>query len=98
MKFTFLRIYLVIALFSTCIAQTGTVLSELPEFENYLKEEVASQRAAGIEILINHKGENVWHKAFGYNSLQDNRILKKNSIYYIPVSYTHLTLPTTSKV
>ena len=83
MKFTFLRIYLVIALFSTCIAQTGTVLSELPEFENYLKEEVASQRAAGIEILINHKGENVWHKAFGYNSLQDNRILKKNSIYYI---------------
>jgi len=83
MKLTFLRIYLVIALFSTCIAQTGTVLSELPEFENYLKEEVASQRAAGIEILINHKGENVWHKAFGYNSLQDNRILKKNSIYYI---------------
>tara|TARA_B100000900_G_scaffold238322_1_gene202439 strand:- start:1066 stop:2280 length:1215 start_codon:yes stop_codon:yes gene_type:complete len=83
MKLTFLRIYLVIALLSTCIAQTGTVLSELPEFENYLKEEVASQRAAGIEILINHKGENVWHKAFGYNSLQDNRILKKNSIYYI---------------
>ena len=83
MKLTFLRIYLVIPLFSTCIAQTGTVLSELPEFENYLKEEVVSQRAAGIEILINHKGENVWHKAFGYNSLQDNRILKKNSIYYI---------------
>ena len=83
MKLTFLRIYLVIALLSTCIAQTGTVLSELPEFENYLKEEVVSQRAAGIEILINHKGENVWHKAFGYNSLQDNRILKKNSIYYI---------------
>ena len=75
--------YLIFTFCSICIAQTKTDLSQLQDFQTYLKEEVDSQRAAGIEVLINHKGENIWHKAFGYNSLQDNRILNKNSIYYI---------------
>lgn len=60
-----------------------TNFPQLQDFETYLKEEVKSLKAAGIEILINHKGENIWHKAFGYNSLENNSLLKKNSIYYI---------------
>ena len=60
-----------------------TNFPQLQDFETYLKEEVKSLKAAGIEILINHKGENSWHKAFGYNSLENNSLLKKNSIYYI---------------
>ena len=60
-----------------------TNFPQLQDFETYLKEEIKSLKAAGIEILINHKGENIWHKAFGYNSLENNSLLKKNSIYYI---------------
>ncbi len=75
--------YLLFTFCSICIAQTDSDLYQLQDFETYLKEEIVSQRAAGIEVLINHKGKNIWHKAFGYNSLKDNRILKKNSIYYI---------------
>lgn len=75
--------YLIFSFCSICIAQSNVDLSQLKDFETYLKEEVDSSRAAGIEVLINHKGENVWHKAFGFNSLQENRPLKKNSIYYI---------------
>ena len=60
-----------------------TNFPQLQDFETYLKEEVKSLKAAGIEILINHKGENIWHKAFGYSSLENNSLLKKNSIYYI---------------
>ena len=46
-------------------------------------EEVDNSKAAGVEVLIHHKGETVWHKALGFSSLQDNRLLEKNSIYYI---------------
>lgn len=60
-----------------------TNFHQLQDFETYLKEEVKSLKAAGIEILINHKGKNIWHKAFGYSSLENNSLLKKNSIYYI---------------
>lgn len=66
-----------------CIAQSSLELSKLKDFEVYLKEEINNSKAAGIEILINHKGENVWHKSFGFSSLKDNRTLEKNSIYYI---------------
>lgn len=70
--------------FSTiCLAQSGLELSKLEDFEAYLKEEIKTSKAAGIEVLINHKGQNVWHKSFGFSSLKDNRPLEKNSIYYI---------------
>ena len=82
-SFIYFGIYLMFIFCSICIAQTNIDLSQLQDFETYLKEEIDSQKAAGIEVLINHKGENIWHKAFGYNSLQDNRLLEKNSIYYI---------------
>ena len=45
--------YLIFTFCSICIAQTKTDLSQLQDFETYLKEEVDSQRAAGIEVLIN---------------------------------------------
>ena len=48
--------YLLFTFCSICIAQTDTDLYELQDFETYLKEEIVSQRAAGIEVLINHKG------------------------------------------
>ena len=82
-SFIYFGTYLMFIFCSICIAQTNIDLSQLQDFETYLKEEIDSQKAAGIEVLINHKGENIWHKAFGYNSLQDNRLLEKNSIYYI---------------
>ena len=66
-----------------CLAQSGLELSKLEDFEAYLKEEIKTSKAAGIEVLINHKGQNVWHKSFGFSSLKDNRPLEKNSIYYI---------------
>tara|TARA_B100000035_G_scaffold314831_1_gene332573 strand:+ start:2001 stop:3218 length:1218 start_codon:yes stop_codon:yes gene_type:complete len=66
-----------------CFAQSGLELSKLEDFEAYLKEEIKTSKAAGIEVLINHKGQNVWHKSFGFSSLKDNRPLEKNSIYYI---------------
>jgi methionine synthase II (cobalamin-independent) len=34
-----------------------TNFHQLQDFETYLKEEIKSLKAAGIEILINHKGE-----------------------------------------
>ncbi len=61
----------------------NTNLFQLQDFENYLIKEIDLNKAAGIEVLINYKGEDVWHKSFGYSSLQDNNLLKKNSIYYI---------------
>jgi len=74
----------IICAFSTfCLAQTEFDTSKLKDFENYLIEEVDNSKAAGVEVLIYHKGETVWHKALGFSSLQDNRLLKKNSIYYI---------------
>tara|TARA_B100000925_G_scaffold80741_1_gene57297 strand:+ start:60 stop:1301 length:1242 start_codon:yes stop_codon:yes gene_type:complete len=74
----------IICAFSTfCLAQTEFDTSKLKDFENYLIEEVDNSKAAGVEVLIHHKGETVWHKALGFSSLQDNRLLKKNSIYYI---------------
>ncbi len=82
-SFIYFGTYLMFIFCSICIAQTNIDLSQLQDFETYLKEEIDSQKAAGIEVLINHEGENIWHKAFGYNSLQDNRLLEKNSIYYI---------------
>ena len=66
-----------------CLAQSGLELSKLEDFEAYLKKEIKTSKAAGIEVLINHKGQNVWHKSFGFSSLKDNRPLEKNSIYYI---------------
>ena len=66
-----------------CLAQSGLELSKLEDFEAYLKEEIKTSKAAGIEVLINHKGQNIWHKSFGFSSLKDNRPLEKNSIYYI---------------
>ncbi len=66
-----------------CIAQTKFNTSKLKDFETYLLQEVDNSKAAGVEVLINHKGETVWHKAFGFSSLKDNRILERNSIYYI---------------
>ena len=66
-----------------CLAQSGLELSKLEDFEAYLKEEIKTSKVAGIEVLINHKGQNVWHKSFGFSSLKDNRPLEKNSIYYI---------------
>lgn len=66
-----------------CLAQSGLELSKLEDFEAYLKEEIKTSKAAGIEVLINHKGQNVWHKSLGFSSLKDNRPLEKNSIYYI---------------
>ena len=66
-----------------CLAQSDLELSKLEDFEAYLKEEIKTSKAAGIEVLINHKGQNIWHKSFGFSSLKDNRPLEKNSIYYI---------------
>ena len=66
-----------------CLAQSGLELSKLEDFEAYLKKEIKTSKAAGIEVLINLKGQNVWHKSFGFSSLKDNRPLEKNSIYYI---------------
>ena len=45
--------YLLFTFCSICIAQTDTDLYQLQDFETYLKEEIVSQRAAGIEVLIN---------------------------------------------
>ena len=83
----FLTIFFLLS-FSSSFSQVEnnlykTNFPQLQDFETYLKEEVKSLKAAGIEILINHKGENIWHKAFGYSSLENNSLLKKNSIYYI---------------
>ena len=68
---------------SICIAQSSLDVSKLQDFEIYLNEEIRNNKAAGIEALIYHKGEIVWHEAYGYSSLQDNLPLEKNSIYYI---------------
>ena len=76
-------VYIVFAFNTFCLAQTEFDTSKLKDFENYLIEEVDNMKAAGVEVLIHHKGETVWHKALGFSSLQDNRLLKKNSIYYI---------------
>ena len=66
-----------------CIAQNSLDLSKLKDFETYLQEEIKNNKAAGIEALIYHKGEIVWHEAIGFSSLQDKQPLEKNSIYYI---------------
>ena len=76
-------VYIVCAFNTFCLAQTEFDTSKLKDFENYLIEEVDNSKAAGVEVLIHHKGETVWHKALGFSSLQDNRLLEKNSIYYI---------------
>jgi len=76
-------VYIVFAFNTFCLAQTEFDTSKLKDFENYLIEEVDNMKAAGVEVLIHHQGETVWHKALGFSSLQDNRLLKKNSIYYI---------------
>jgi len=68
---------------SICIAQNSLDLSKLKDFETYLQEEIKDNKAAGIEALIYHKGEIVWHEALGFSSLQDKQPLEKNSIYYI---------------
>ena len=74
----------IICVFNTfCLAQTEFDTSKLKDFESYLIQEIDNSKAAGIEVLVNHKGKTVWHKALGYGSLQDNRLLEKNSIYYI---------------
>ena len=74
----------IICVFNTfCLAQTEFDTSKLKDFENYLIQEIDNGKAAGVEVLVNHKGKTVWHKALGYGSLQDNRLLEKNSIYYI---------------
>ena len=68
---------------SICIAQSSLDVSKLKDLEIYLNEEIRNNKAAGIEALIYHKGEIVWHEAYGYSSLKDNLPLEKNSIYYI---------------
>jgi CubicO group peptidase (beta-lactamase class C family) len=83
----FLTLFLLLS-FSSSFSQVEnnphkTTFPQLQDFATYLKEEVKSIKAAGIEILISHKGENIWHKAFGYSSLENNSLLKKDSIYYI---------------
>ena len=76
-------VYIVCAFNTLCLAQKEFDTSKLKSFETYLMEEVHNSKAAGVEVLIHHKGETVWHKALGFTSLQDNRLLEKNSIYYI---------------
>ncbi len=76
-------VYIVCAFNTLCLAQKEFDTSKLKSFETYLMEEVHNSKAAGVEVLIHHKGETVWHKALGFSSLQDNRLLEKNSIYYI---------------
>ena len=75
--------YIICAFSTFCLAQTEFDTSKLKDFENYLIQEIDNGKAAGVEVLVNHKGKTVWHKALGYGSLQDNRLLEKNSIYYI---------------
>ena len=76
-------VYIICAFSTFCLAQTEFDTSKLKDFESYLIQEIDNSKAAGIEVLVNHKGKTVWHKALGYGSLQDNRLLEKNSIYYI---------------
>ena len=76
-------VYIVCAFNTFCLAQIEFDTSKLKSFETYLMELVHNSKAAGVEVLIHHKGETVWHKALGFSSLQDNRLLEKNSIYYI---------------
>ena len=76
-------VYIICAFNTFCLAQTEFDTSKLKDFESYLIQEIDNSKAAGIEVLVNHKGKTVWHKALGYGSLQDNRLLEKNSIYYI---------------
>ena len=76
-------VYIICAFNTFCLAQTEFDTSKLKDFESYLIQEIDNSKAAGIEVLVNHRGKTVWHKALGYGSLQDNRLLEKNSIYYI---------------
>jgi CubicO group peptidase (beta-lactamase class C family) len=76
-------VFIICAFNTFCLAQTEFDTSKLKDFESYLIQEIDNSKAAGIEVLVNHKGKTVWHKALGYGSLQDNRLLEKNSIYYI---------------
>ena len=76
-------VFIICAFNTFCLAQTEFDTSKLKDFESYLIQEIDNSKAAGVEVLVNHKGKTVWHKALGYGSLQDNRLLEKNSIYYI---------------
>ena len=64
-------------------AQKQLNTEKLVAFENYLLEEINEGKMAGVEVLIHHKGENVWHKTLGMNDLSTQAPLTPNSIYFI---------------
>lgn len=65
------------------IAQQQFNLKKLAEFETYLKDEIKQGHIAGVEVLVHHRGETVWHKNLGYNDLEKKRPLEINSIYFL---------------
>lgn len=64
-------------------AQQQFNFKKLAEFETYLQHEIEQGHMAGVEVLIHHRGETVWHKNLGYNDLEAKQPLEANSIYFL---------------
>ena len=82
----FLRSLLLLSLFYPLSAQEtfGSFSKEkLKAFEDFLGEEINSQKLAGVEVLIFQNDAVVWHSVKGYQNLEEKTPLKKNSLYYI---------------
>ena len=68
--------------------------SPLDSLYAHYERSISNKTLAGVETLLILNDLVVWHQAQGMADVATKTPLQPNSIYYIPVSYTHLTLPT----
>ena len=83
MSFYFRGFVLCLCLPFAVFAQQQFNPEKLAAFETYLQQEIEQGHMAGVEVLVHHRGETVWHKNLGYNDLETKRPLEANSIYFL---------------